>query len=140
MKHILPTRTDFLVLIFLALCIWVPLLTTNAFAADVTLAWNPSQRADGYRLFVREQNEPYDYDNHDWSGTETTCTIYGLDETANYFFVVRAFNEFGESRNSNEAALIFVGGQEVGGGASGGDAGGGGGCFIVTSAIDLSCR
>ena len=72
---------------------------------DVTLAWNASSGADGYRLFYREEGQNYNYRSPDWEGTGTTCIIPGLDESTTYHFVVRAFNDNGESGNSNEEHL-----------------------------------
>ena len=70
---------------------------------DVSLAWDASSGADGYRLFYREDGHSYNYDSPDWEGTATTCTVVGLDESKTYHFVVRAFNEDVESGDSNEA-------------------------------------
>ena len=72
---------------------------------DVTLAWNASSGANGYRLFYREEGRSYNYGSPDWEGTGTTCIIPGLDESTTYHFVVRAFNDNGESGNSNEEHL-----------------------------------
>jgi hypothetical protein len=74
-----------------------------AFAVDVNLEWDGSSGADGYRLFVREDGQSYNYDFPDWEGSGTSCTIYGLDDGRIYHFVVRAYNAEGESGNSNEA-------------------------------------
>jgi PKD repeat protein len=104
---------------------WFVFLTTtflifiiNASAAtQISLEWSQNIEADlaGYRIFCREQNQPYDYTNPSWEGTDTYCTIYDLDETKNYCFVVRAYDTEGfESDNSNEVCLeptIGPGGQ-----------------------------
>ena len=74
-------------------------------AVDVSLAWDASSGADGYRLFYREDGHTYNYGSPDWEGTATTCTIFGLDESKTYHFVVRAFNEYVESGDSNEEHL-----------------------------------
>lgn len=80
--------------------------TVNSFAAtQVAIEWAPNTESDlaGYRVFCREQSQSYDYTNPSWEGTETSCTIYDLDETKPYCFVVRAFDTEGfESGNSNE--------------------------------------
>ncbi len=72
------------------------------YSAQVTLAWDASSGADGYRLFYREEGQSYTYNSPDWEGTGTTCIIPGLDESTTYHFVVRAFNDNGESGNSSE--------------------------------------
>jgi hypothetical protein len=78
-------------------------------ASQVRLSWDPSiSPVDGYRIFMREERNTYDYDRPEWEGTDTTCTIYGLDEGIVYCFVVRAYNEYGESDDSNEARTSSI--------------------------------
>jgi PKD repeat protein len=93
---------------------WFILLTLNLLfffildasaATKVSLEWaqNSEQDLAGYRVFCREQSQSYDYANPSWEGTDTYCTIYDLDETKTYFFVIRAFDTEGfESGDSNE--------------------------------------
>jgi hypothetical protein len=75
----------------------------NAASLDVTLAWDANSEGDlaGYRIFARAEGESFDYNNPDWEGTGTTCTLYGLDDHTTYHFVARAFdlsdNESGDS-------------------------------------------
>jgi hypothetical protein len=92
-------------LLLLAFAVFFSILSwaSVAFGAvDVSLAWDASSGADGYRLFYREDGHSYNYDSPDWEGTATTCTVFGLDESKTYHFVVRAFNEYVESGDSNE--------------------------------------
>jgi PKD repeat protein len=96
---------------------WFFLLTTALFvfsipnssgSTQVTLEWSPNTEPDlaGYTLFCREQGQNYDYTNPCWEGTDTTCTIFDLDETKTYFFVVRAVDTEGfQSSDSNETFL-----------------------------------
>ncbi len=57
----------------------------------------------GYRVFYRQEGQNYDYNNPAWQGTDTTCTIYGLDENTSYYFVSRAYDIYdNESENSDE--------------------------------------
>jgi PKD repeat protein len=93
---------------------WFILLTLNfqffsilnsSAATRVSLEWAPNSEADlaGYNVFSREQSQSYDYANPSWEGTNNYCTIYDLDETKTYCFVVKAFDSKGfESENSNE--------------------------------------
>jgi hypothetical protein len=119
--------TFFLLKLGLVVLCFTLFLTVSASAAEISLAWDASSSpVDGYRVFCREQGENHDYTQPVWEGSALTCTIYDLDEHITYYFVVRAYNDSGESGNSNEAcsakSSISVGiGSE------------GGGCFIVSA-------
>lgn len=80
-------------------------IINSSAATQVAMEWTPNTEPDlaGYRVFCREQSQSYDYANPSWEGTAPYCTIYDLDETKTYCFVVKAFDteEF-ESGNSNE--------------------------------------
>ena len=91
-----------LVIVFISI-LFCP--TVASAAVDVTLAWDASSGADGYRLFYRQEGQSYNYNSPDWEGPGTTCTVYGLDDSTTYHFVVRAYNGDGESGNSNEETL-----------------------------------
>jgi len=83
-------------------------IVTSGHAMDVTLQWSPNSEPDlaGYRLFYREEGQFYNYTNPSWEGTNTTCTIYDLEENKTYYCVLRAFdNEELESGDSNEVCL-----------------------------------
>jgi hypothetical protein len=96
----------------------------SSIALDITLAWDPSTSdVEGYKAFCREAGHTYDYSQPAWEGWKTTCTIYGLEDETIYYFVVRAYDELGESGNSNEVGMGV------------GTAAGAGGCFIA-SALD----
>jgi len=74
-------------------------------ASQISLEWAPNSEPDlaGYRVFCREQSQSYDYANPSWEGTDTTCTIFNLDETKAYCFVAKAYDIYGnESENSIE--------------------------------------
>ncbi|MFO7554711.1 MAG: fibronectin type III domain-containing protein [Desulfobacterales bacterium] len=78
-------------------------------AIDVTLQWTPNNEPDlaGYRVFYREEDQSYDYENPYWESIDPVCTIYDLDEIKTYYFVVRAFDTNGsESADSNEVLLM----------------------------------
>jgi hypothetical protein len=95
-------------LFFLGLILVFTLGIPRAHSADITLAWAPNNEPDvaGYKVFCRENSQSYDYNDPMWEGdkTETSCTVYGLDDNTSYCFVVRAFDTSGnESGNSNEA-------------------------------------
>jgi len=76
-----------------------------ASAAQVTLEWDKNSEPDlaGYRVFCRQVGQNYDYSNPAWEGTETSCTIYDLDDNIMHYLVARAYDFSGnESGNSNE--------------------------------------
>jgi hypothetical protein len=93
---------------FILLSLNILLLTALSASAttQVLLEWAPNSEPNlaGYRIFYREQGQSYDYTNASWEGADNYATIYDLDETKTYCFVVRAFDTEGfESGNSNEA-------------------------------------
>ena len=92
----------------LTIALFVFSIPNSSGSTQVTLEWSPNSESDlaGYKLFCREQGQNYNYDSPCWEGTDTTCTIYNLDETKSYFFVVRAVDTEGfQSSDSNEASL-----------------------------------
>ncbi len=90
----------------------------NSFASThVILEWTSNSEPDlaGYRVFLREDGQSYDYTNPSWEGTEATAIVYNIDDTKTYYFVARAFDSEGfESGDSNEVCLaqIFGSGGE----------------------------
>ncbi len=96
-------------LLFLASTLWLLIVSPpSAAALDVTLVWEANSEPDlaGYRVYLREEAESFDYDRPEWEGPETSYTLQDLDEDTHYYFVVRAFDAFGNaSRDSNEMGL-----------------------------------
>ena len=81
---------------------------TSGYAIDVTLKWTPNNESSlaGYTVFYRQEGQSYNYYTPYWETTDSTCTIYDLDETQTYYFTVRAFSTEGfQSGNSNEVCL-----------------------------------
>jgi len=114
-------QTRFSIFGFLSLLTFVLvlfLLTPNAYSLDVTLAWDPNSEENlaGYRIFYREEGQSYNYDSPTWEGSETTCTIYNLDDNTTYYFIARAFDtEWSESGDSNETCYAALSGTvEIG--------------------------
>ncbi len=64
-------------------------------ATDVSLSWDASQGATGYKVYYgfASQNYPFIIDIGLW----TQCTISNLDFGKTYYFNVTAYNEAGES-------------------------------------------
>lgn len=81
---------------------------TSGYATDVTLKWTPNNEPNlaGHTVFYRQEGQSYNYTNPYWETTDPTCTIYDLDKTQTYYFIVRAFSTEGfQSGNSNEVCL-----------------------------------
>jgi len=98
---------SFLMQVF-CLLIFLVIYAHSAVASEVevNLQWdeNTEPGISGYRVFLRIEGQNYNYDAASWEGSETTCTIGGLEQGVRYYFVARAFNaEDIESIDSNEA-------------------------------------
>lgn len=81
---------------------------STVYALSATLQWDQNSETDlaGYRVFLREEGQSYNYKNPFWECIDTTYTIYNLGENKTYYFVVRAFSSNGfESVDSNEVCL-----------------------------------
>ncbi|OPL13835.1 MAG: hypothetical protein AVO38_12755 [delta proteobacterium ML8_D] len=77
-------------------------------AAEVHFQWGASSGVvDGYRIYYgSESGGPYLNLLDEIGGTTTEYTAT-LDEAWTYYLVVRAFNDYGESGNSNEVVWSF---------------------------------
>ena len=88
----------------LAVLLMVLLFTVPVLAADVTLEWDASQGATGYKLHYGQETGSYakavDVKN------VTTYTVSGL-SAGGWFFAATAYNDYGESDYSNEANTGF---------------------------------
>jgi len=103
----ITTTTKITCIIAILFSICILLTTTPALAAEVSLAWdNSSTPVDGHRVFARKTNQAYDYSRPVWEGNASGCTLIGLEENTEYYFVVRAFAGNIESTNSNEVHYV----------------------------------
>ena len=71
------------------------------FGAQVHLAWDPSSgKVDGYRIYygTTPGNHPIKIE----VGNVTDYLVTGLKDGTTYYFVIRAYNQYGESGDSNE--------------------------------------
>jgi hypothetical protein len=83
------------------------LTTIAAEAASVTLAWNATNPApEGYRVFARRGDQAYNYSLPAWQGTGSSATVNNLQDQTEYYFVVRAYQGYQESANSNEVRYV----------------------------------
>jgi chitinase len=78
---------------------------TFGYSASVTLTWDANVPApEGYRVFVRQGSQGYDYAHPIWEGSQTLCKLTGFVDGDTYHFVVRAFDGDLESADSQEVA------------------------------------
>jgi hypothetical protein len=86
-----------------ALALLLLVLSTHAFAAPITLAWDAVSDPDlaGYKVYYGYGSR--DYSAHIDVGKSTTATLSGLDDAQIYYFAVTAYDTAGnESAFSNE--------------------------------------
>lgn len=82
--------------------------TANAGAVEITLEWLHSNEGDvnGYKLYCRQEDQPYNYRHPIYSGTKNSCIVKGLQAGTAYYFIVKACHVNGhESPNSNEVSF-----------------------------------
>lgn len=90
----------FIVTALTIFCMSFSLSVSPAKAASVRFAWNASEgTVTGYRIYYGTTQGSYP--NRVEVGNETEHTVDGLDDGVTYYFVVRAYNDYGESGNSN---------------------------------------
>lgn len=91
----------------LVIFIFTITLVSFAYSAEVTLSWNESSgEISGYRIYYG--TVPGDYSNNIDVGNVTQYVISGLQEGVKYYFVARAYNEAGESSDSNEVSWSYT--------------------------------
>ncbi|RPJ02782.1 MAG: fibronectin type III domain-containing protein [Chloroflexi bacterium] len=81
-----------------------PLIAPMQARAAGTLMWNPSTgTVQGYKVYYGTTSKG-PYTNSATAGTATSYALNNLplQEKATYYFVLRAYNQAGESANSNE--------------------------------------
>lgn len=140
------------------------LFSSSAFAAEVTLAWNPNTESDveGYGVYLSQDDPgpPYSLFGYvalsELSDSDNpTFTVTGLETGARYYFAVTAYDTAGNESSFSSSVCADVDGNvitpcasddpggggtnggasgSVGNGSGGGGGGGGGGCFIESSA------
>jgi hypothetical protein len=72
----------------LLLCV---LLCPSLYAAEISLAWDSStSTVDGYGIFHKDFQHPYDYNTPLWTGTGLSCTVTVASDRQTAF-VARAF-------------------------------------------------
>lgn len=73
--------------------------------AEPYLAWDPSSgTVTGYRIYYGQSSGVYPSNKEVGNVTQYSLSGLGLEENKTYHFVVRAYNDVGESGNSNEVS------------------------------------
>jgi hypothetical protein len=88
----------------LALVLALGIMSGNAFAGMVSLAWKPVAGATGYRLFYGTASRNYAAKVD--TKVATKYTLYGLTAGRRYYFTVRAYNGSTVSAYSNETSAF----------------------------------
>jgi hypothetical protein len=88
---------------YLKLILIILLMSLNfqsAYSAEISLTWNNTDGATGYKIYYGFESRNYTYvvDIGPW----TQCTISGLDNDRTYYFAVTAYHESDESEFSYE--------------------------------------
>jgi len=79
------------------------------YAAGVDLAWDAPASGgavEGYKIYWKAAGGSYS-DANSMSVTGKSCTVSGLDEAKQYYFVVKAYNAAGLSPSSNEVTWSY---------------------------------
>jgi len=79
-------------------------------AAGVDLAWDaPSSGGTvaGYKVYWKAAGGSYSDANSMAVVGKTSCTVSGLDEAKQYYFIVKAYNDAGMSPPSNEVTWSY---------------------------------
>ncbi len=86
-----------------AVCVLCAIMASNAFASQVTLAWDPITESDvaGYRIHYGTASGSYS--EHIDVHNVTVCTLTGLVAEKTYYFAATVYDSAGnESGYSNE--------------------------------------
>jgi hypothetical protein len=78
-------------------------------AAGVDLAWEAPTSGGavtGYKVYWKAAGGSYS-DANSMSATGIKCTVSGLDETKQYYFIVKAYNDAGMGPASNEVIWSY---------------------------------
>jgi hypothetical protein len=81
----------------------------SVYAAEIKLAWDKNNNSNviGYRAYIRQKWQSYNYDDWAWQGTNSSFVISDLNVDNEYCVVLRAINQHGESPDSVELCFIL---------------------------------
>ena len=107
----LSNFTRLLLHFFLVTVVLSFLPSFSSAATQITLAWDANSEPDleGYRLYSRQLSQEYNYALPDCDTFDTSCTVYSLEDSVEYCFIVRAYDKDGnESSDSNEVCQASI--------------------------------
>ena len=80
-------------------------ITGVAYGATVRVSWDANDPApEGYRVFIRFEDDAYDYTQPAWQGAKTNAVLDGPLFGQTHYYVVRAYDGNLESVDSNEVS------------------------------------
>jgi hypothetical protein len=89
------------------------LFAVNSMAAQVTLQWNPADRAAGYKVYYGIQPRNYIQPKEGGLDAKNTVTYtFPLPQENDdqlFYFAITAYNQYGESEYSEEVSGTVVG-------------------------------
>lgn len=108
-----------------------PTISAIAGTGEAQLSWSAISGATGYHIKYGTASGVYSSKID--AGSATHLTVSGLTKGTTYYFIAEAYDAYGESGHSNEAAITALGekGEGEGGGSSGSQAG------IVRSKVEI---
>jgi hypothetical protein len=101
-----------MVLVSLLICLMLGIgflgFCTDAQAGEVTIDWDHNNPLpEGYRVFMRYDDNPYDYSTPIWEGSASRTEKITIDDNRLASFVVRAFVGDLSSEDSEEVSTII---------------------------------
>jgi len=88
-------------------------MATLANAAEVTVTWNASERATGYKCFYGESSRTYNPAIDVGAALECHIPIAQTQDDKTYYFAATAYNQYGESEYSEEVSCVITGLHQV---------------------------
>ena len=73
----------------------------HALSAEVTVRWDSSDQATGYKLHYGTESKSYDFIED--VGPSVQHMVTDLYDNQKYYFAVTAYNEYGESKHGNRS-------------------------------------
>ena len=101
-KCLTPLTTPLILAVLLV--VWLAPCEVGA-TVSVTLKLDSvdSEVVEGHKVYVRMENQSYDFTKPIWQGADSICTIDGLEKNITYYFIAKTYDDKGNtSDNSNE--------------------------------------